>query len=434
MAVTTSGLLPDNAEVIKNLQNIDKSANEILFTHRPFLGMIKKIDDLYGKSLTYLTDLSLSGGVSSDWAVADRNRTNPGSRVQWILNTGPSSPYGGMWECTGEFEINERTLRLTSREGYGAFYEEFAHDLKGLKRKMGERLNHSIYRKAHGGICQITYTPVDTKVVLNVPQEHVSFLLNDEVQFATNVSGAPGALRASGAYMYVVGIKRPAVGGTAEITLATSISGTPSAVDATITGITTGDWILFSGQLNNSILGVQDWIVGSTVTNTPFLQVDRTKDPAKLAGHVYAGSVSIENTLCDAMRIVDFYGSTVGNIMMNPEDLNLLRKELINKEVRFRTATLDGALAQLSYKAMEFEGTPIYSDKDVPRGLAFLLDMTTWELHTNGELASPFAVDGGATSLTSPNIDGKLVRYKTYAQLLCRDPSRNIIAKLPITG
>jgi hypothetical protein len=71
------------------------------------------------------------------------------------------------------------------------------------------------------------------------------------------------------------------------------------------------------------------------------------------------------------------------------------------------------------------------SDLCVPKSKAFLLDMSTWELHTNGELASGLKIDAGQDAVVDITSDGRLVRLKSYMQLICRNPSRNIIVNLP---
>lgn len=425
MAIT--GILLSNTEVQKNLKTIQKSANKIMFENRPLLGMLTKMDDLEGKVITFLSDVAKAGGISADFDTAYAERTNPGSRVLWTITT-TTAGNGGIAEDNAQLEINEKTLRFANGD-MSSFYAEFAADVASMKKRMAERLNFYLFRRAHGGIGQVTYVANDTFITLNTVQDHVALEVGDAVQFAANSSGVPGTIRASGAKVYVVAINRE----SGVVSLAATRGGTAADVDNTITSLTTGDWILPAGYLNAAVSGIQEWIIGSTVTSTSFFGVDRTVDATKLAGHVVTGSGTITNSLIDASEKVEVYGAKPSMIFMNPADVKTLKKELENKTVLYKQIPIKGdeTTASISYKAMEFEGLTVLSDLFVPKGKAFILDMSTWELHTNGELASGLRIDEGRESVVDISSDGKLVRFKSYVQLICRDPSKNVIVNLP---
>lgn len=423
--MATTGLLLSNAEVQKNLKDIFKSSNKIMLKGRPLLGMITKIDDLRGKTISYLSDIARAGGVSADFDTAYDQRTNPGSRVKWTITTSNASNSGGIAEDNAQFEINEKTLRFADGD-LSSFYEEFTKDVVDMKQKMASRLNFYLYRSAHGGVCQITYTANATSFTLNTPQDHVLFELGDAVQFAANNSGVPGTIRASGAKMYIVAINRE----SGVISLATTNGGTAADIDDTITSLTTGDWVLPAGYLNAAVAGVQDWIKGSTVSATSHFGVDRSVDPTKLAGHILTGEASIVNSLIDAAEKAEVYGAESTYIFINPAQHKVLKKELENKTVVYKEVKSPIEGLNISYKAMEFEGITVFSDIDVPAGKAFILDLSTWELHTNGELGSGLKIDAGQDAVIDISSDGRLVRLKSYFQLICRNPSRNIIVDL----
>jgi hypothetical protein len=424
MAIT--GILLSNAEVQKNLKDLFKTSNKIMFENRPIVGMIKKIDDLEGKTISYLSDIAKAGGLSADFDTAYAERTNPGSRVKWTITTTSASNSGGIAEDNAQIEINEKTLRFANGD-MSSFYEEFSADLVSMKKRMGERLNFFLYRNAHGGVGQVTYTATQTTFTLQDPYNHPIFEIGDALQFAANSSGVPGTIRASSAKVYIIAINRE----SGVITCAASRGGSAAAVDTTITGLTTGDWVFPAGNLNAAVAGLQDWIKGSTVSSTSHFGVDRTADPTKLAGHVITGTASIVNSLIDAAEKVEVYGSKDPTIFMNPADVKTLKKELENKTVYYKDIPSSIEGANISYKAMQFEGLTVVSDLHVPKSKAFVLALDTLELHTNGELASGLRIDEGRESVVDITSDGKLVRLKSYFQLVCKDPSKNVIVNLP---
>lgn len=421
-----SGILLSNAEVQKNLKDIFKSSNKIMFENRPLLGMIAKKDDLEGKTISFLSDVAKAGGLSADFDTAYAERTNPGTRVKWTITTTSASNSGGIAEDNAQIEINEKTLRFATGD-MSSFYEEFTADLLSIKVRMAERLNFFLYRSASGSAGQVTYVGNATSFTLQVAQNHPIFELGDAIQFAADSAGVPGTIRASGAKVYIVGINRE----SGVITCAATRGGTAADIDNTITSLTTGDHVLPAGNLNAAVAGVQDWIAGSSVAATSFFGVDRSVDPTKLAGHIVPGSASIVNSLIDASEKIEVYGAQVTYAFMNPADVKTLKKELENKTVVYKEVGSSIEGLNISYKAMQFEGITVLSDLHVPKSKAFLLDMSTWELHVNGELASGLRIDEGRESVVDISSDGKLVRLKSYMQLICKNPSRNVIVNLP---
>jgi len=424
MAIT--GILLSNTEVQKNLKDIFKSSNKIMFENRPLLGMVAKKDDLEGKTISFLSDVAKAGGLSADFDTAYAERTNPGSRVKWTVTTTSASNSGGIAEDNAQIEINEKTLRFATGD-MSSFYEEFTADLVSMKVRMAERLNFFLYRNAHGGVGQITYTATATSLTLQVPQNHPIFEIGDAIQIAANNSGVPGTIRGSGAKVYIVAINRE----SGVITCAASRGGSAAAIDTTIASTATGDWVFPAGNLNAAVSGVQDWVQGSSVTSTSFFGVDRSVDPTKLAGHIVTGSASIVNSLIDAAEKIEVYGAQTSYAFLNPADVKTLKKELENKTVIYKDVQSSIEGYNISYKAMQFEGITVISDLHVPKSKAFLLDLSTWELHVNGELASGLRIDEGRESVVDITSDGKLVRLKSYMQLICRNPSRNVIVNLP---
>lgn len=424
MAIT--GILLSNTEVQKNLKDIFKSSNKIMFENRPLLGMVAKKDDLEGKTISFLSDVAKAGGLSADFDTAYAERTNPGSRVKWTVTTTSASNSGGIAEDNAQIEINEKTLRFATGD-MSSFYEEFTADLVSMKIRMAERLNFFLYRNAHGGVGQVTYSANATSFTLQVAQNHPIFEIGDAIQFAANSSGVPGTIRASGAKVYIVAINRE----SGVISCSSTRGGSAEDIDNTITSLTTGDWVLPAGNLNAAVAGVQDWIAGSSVTSTSFFGVDRTVDPTKLAGHIVTGSASIVNSLIDAAEKIEVYGAQASYCFMNPADVKTLKKELENKTVIYKEVGSSIEGMNISYKAMQFEGITVLSDLHVPKSKAFLLDLSTFELHVNGELASGLRIDEGRESVVDITSDGKLVRLKSYMQLICRNPSRNVIVNLP---
>lgn len=423
--MTISGLLLSDAEVQKNLKDIFKTSNKIMFKNRPLLGMLTKIDDLRGKTISYLSDIARAGGISADFDTAYAERTNPGSRVKWTVTTANASNSGGIAEDNAQFEINEKTLRFADGD-LSSFYEEFTADVVAMKQKLAARLNFYLYRNAHGGVSQVTYSANASSFTLNTPQDHVLFEIGDALQFAANNSGVPGTIRATGAKVYIVAINRE----SGVISCAATRGGSAADIDNTITSLTTGDWVFPAGYLNSAVAGIQDWIKGSTVSATPHFGVDRSVDPTKLAGHIVTGEASIVNSLIDTAEKAEVYGAASSYIFINPAQHKTLKKELENKTVIYKEVKSPIEGLNISYKAMEFEGITVFSDVDVPAGKAFVLDLSTWELHTNGELGSGLKIDAGQDAVVDISSDGRLVRLKSYMQLICKDPSRNIIVNL----
>ncbi len=427
MAVTAGqGLLVGNAEVQKNLKSIYEASQEITFKNRPLLAMIPKVADIEGKDKSWLAVIGSAGGIASNMADAQALSAATSTRVVWKLTT-DTAGLGGVVEIHDQFLINEKTLRLAAQGNVGVFIDEYATALRSMKDRVGKRLNFRLFRKSNGSIATVSYTANAASVTLQTISAHTILEIGDAVQFAADSSGVPGTLRASGATVYVASINRT----TGVIGFALTRGGSAvSDLDNTITSLTTGDHILFKGDKDACIAGVQDWIAGSSVSATTFFNVDRTVDTGKLAGHTVTGTGSIQNALIDASEIMDVYSHGTHMIFMNPTDTKTLKKDLQSK-VEYKELKSINESRELSHKYFEFEGIPLFSDIDVPAGKAFILDLSTWKISTLGSFNGAFVADGGRDSLSDIDSDARTVRYMGIMQLICLDPSRNIIVTLP---
>ncbi len=427
MAVTTGqGLLSNNAEVVKNLKSIYESSQEIMFKNRPLLAMIPKVDDLAGADSSWLAIIGSAGGVAADMATAQALSAGTSTRVKWKLDINTAG-LGGVVEIHDQFLINEKTMRLAAQGNVGVFVDEYATSLRSMKERVGKRLNFRLFRKANGSICTVTYSANAATVTLNTISAHTILEIGDCVVFAADSTGAPGTLRASGTAVYVASINRT----TGVVGFALTRGGSAVAdLDNTITSLTTGDHILFKGDKDACIAGIQDWIAGSSVSATSFFNVDRTVDTGKLAGHVVTGSASIQNSLIEASEIMDVYSTGEHMIFMNPTDVKTLKKDIQSK-VEYEEITSINESRELSHKYFKFEGVPVFSDIDVPAGKAFILNMKTWKIRTLGSFNGAFEIDGGNGFLSDVDSDARTVRYMGIMQLVCTDPSQNIIVNLP---
>lgn len=212
-----------------------------------------------------------------------------------------------------------------------------------------------------------------------------------------------------------------------------------AGVVASIAGAVVGDQMFVRG--NNAgdgfpvIKGLQAWLVfGAVLTATLFYNVDRTSDPTRLAGISYVGNGAPKlESLIDSLPFAFQEGAKPDTGLLSPYDYSDIVKSLgTNVRYTARTSSGNDAKVKVSYPGIKLL-TPcgeveFFADPGCPKGIFFLLEMSTWKLVTLVKKEFPEIVDDdGNTIRLDPNTDSYTWRKAGYANLVCNAPGRNLI-------
>jgi len=194
-------------------------------------------------------------------------------------------------------------------------------------------------------------------------------------------------------------------------------------LSAGISAIAQNDFVYVQGNYDAGVSGLADWIPASAPGGTAFFGQDRSKDPSRLGGQRQAFSSTREETIINGLGLAAREGGAPDHIFVSFTDFIALEKELqstVQREVDPETGS--------GYRSLEMYApygiAKIIPDKDCPVGVAYALQMDTWQLATINETVSIIDVDGNRM-LRQSSDDGVEIRVGFYGQLGCSAPGFN---------
>ena len=171
-------------------------------------------------------------------------------------------------------------------------------------------------------------------------------------------------------------------------------------VDADWTSaIAATDKIILSGDANAKANGFKAWLPGSGVTSAAFNSVDRTVDPARLAGiDGVKGTLSgllVTDCLVQTCAKIARQGGRPNLALLGSGDFADLALET---EARGRYAKLGATEGNIMFSALEIQtgagAVPVVADRHTNDDEAFILDTRAIELYSAGPVPSLFNEDG----------------------------------------
>lgn len=297
----------------------------------------------------------------------------------------------------------------------------------------GNDLAVSEYRTASGSRGRIANSSLSTSVIsFVVPKDVLNFMVGMQLDLAAaEVSGGVKAYGSNSHGLYV--IKVDYVACTITVGTLPSSSGAACNITDVADGIPTAaqnDYIFVRGDRNLKLNGFQDWIpYGGPLSGDSFLSVDRTSNPALLAGLWLDGTSgqSLAATLEDAIAQVGELGGELTHFMMPFKKYASLAKELGGKGVvDLVSVPVTPTVGFEGIKVTGSTGSVVcLPDRACPANTIAGVNIDTWELLSVGKAVHVWDEDGKVW-LRSPTDSGMEIRFYSFANLLCKDPKQNI--------
>jgi hypothetical protein len=277
-------------------------------------------------------------------------------------------------------------------------------------------LEKSLFRKSSGalGVIDATTTITSTSIVLTNVADAKNFAVNDVLVAAANVTSS---LRSATG-------NRVAAVNKITGTLTMDTEGDNGSPDL---GWVVGDSLFRMGDYVSSsdtlhLNGLQDFIPDTVASNDSFQGVNRFPDRQRLAGTVYAGSLTdIEYSIYQCLsQMADQSEAEPDTLFCNNDLAALLAKEL-NLNVQrnpqdgkagMGPMTILGPRGPLSVQPATF----------CPPNMAFVLPMDAMKLISLGMTVGIFD-DDGTPLLRQTAADAVEVRAVSYPQLTCSRPA-----------
>ncbi len=391
---------------------------------KPFLGSLTRKDDLDGNG-TYVpvetdgpTGYGAQLGGTSGLVTTTSTARITGSRgFAWQIQPA----YG-----VGMLKIDGVTM-LAMRNNEGAFFRAREREIKNMLEQLGQNLEMLCWKAGNPSLGTVKTDPVTAaSVVMNAGQA-INFHEGDEINWYADTSGIPdySTVRSGGADI-VLSVDYDTDTVTFTAALDTAIAAGDHAVRATDALYVTG-----ASGAQQQFMGVPAWITTSLPSSTTFFGVDRSlQSKQKASGHAQAWLGSIEETVKKLDANVRRFNQRSRTLWLSYANFNRLDLELGAKGYRMEGEA--GKFGRPSLMMSSPGGSiEVKAGPYVPEGFGYLLDPTTWEMHTLGSV--PHIVeDDGNVALRVQNLgaaggieDAVELRFRWLAQLVCTKPMAN---------
>jgi len=378
----------------------DKPVIDTVYKNHPWLTLVPKNPRFKGKSMPVPVLYGRPQGISATFSTAQSNAT--ASQIAEFLIT--RKKHYGVATIDGE------TL-LSSQGSEYAFLDAATTEIDQTAKSVGDALSRNLFRTSDASIGRVNNSSFGvTTLDLVTDTDALNFEVNQKIVTSATLSG--GSVRSG--TLTVAGVDRDATSN--QVTTSANLS-------AGIAAIAQNDYIYIEGNYDNGISGLADWIPSSAPGATAFFGQDRSADPTRLGGQRVAYSSTREETIINGLGRCAREGGQPDHIFVSFTDFIALEKELqstVQREVDPDTGA--------GFRSMEMYApygvAKIIPDKDCPVGVAYAIQMDTWQLATIGETVSIIDVDGNRM-LRQSSDDGVEIRVGFYGQLACSAPGFN---------
>lgn len=378
----------------------DKPVIDTVYKNHPFLSLVPKNPRFKGKSMPIPVIFGRPQGVSANFANAQSNAS--ATQVAEFLLT--RKRHYGVATVDGE------TL-LASQGNEYAFLDAATTEIDQTAKSVGDALSRQLYRTSDAAIGKVNNSSFGvTTLDLVTDSDALNFEIGMVLQVSATQTG--GSVRSG--TLEVSAVSRDAASN--QVTMTGNLS-------AGISAIAQNDFVYVQGNYDAGVSGLADWIPASAPGGTAFFGQDRSKDPSRLGGQRQAFSSTREETIINGLGLAAREGGAPDHIFVSFTDFIALEKELqstVQREVDPETGS--------GYRSLEMYApygiAKIIPDKDCPVGVAYALQMDTWQLATINETVSIIDVDGNRM-LRQSSDDGVEIRVGFYGQLGCSAPGFN---------
>jgi hypothetical protein len=339
----------------------------IAYEERPFFGEIEKKTNFKGKHYEFTPRYEHGGGRSVSYAEAEAAETP----VDWEAFKVPrvSEYYTG--------SISGEALEATEG-GDLAAEDALEAQFDGSANNAAESISSALFRDGTGVIGQIKAGSAinSTVVTLSTKYDIRQFYKGQRLQ-AANPTGP--ALRVGGAGFVTV----------AKINFQKAQLTLTAALNAGITDIVVGDFLLNKGDFNGKMKGLMAWCPEDVADADSFLGVNRSVWRERLAGSfIDGGGANKEEIVEEVIAVASSIESKPDRAYLHPDDLKDFKIQAGNrikydmaKATAFGMPTISFEGIQIQFNSRILKMLP---DPTCPRGRGFFVRLSSMHLRTLG--------------------------------------------------
>lgn len=405
MSATTTTL----AYALKRLQD-QRRVQNVVYKDNPFFALVKKKGQFEGSAraiaLRYGDTSARSSTFSTTQTIAAADQ-GASKGVQFLLTR--VADYASI-------RMTNESI-LAAKSDLGAFLETYDQEFQGALNAMKRSFGQALYGSGSGAIGRRASISTNT-ITLTEPNDVTNFEVGDHIEAAATETGA---IRSGSTYVTVVN----RASGTITVNSA-----------AAITSFADSDYLFKRGDAQNGgtakrLAGLEAWNPSSAPSSTAFFGVDRSVDAERLGGmRLDISALNPEEGLVKALHISAQLGDAEpGHLFLNPVDVQNIHLALGSKAV-----TKYMQVGDIGFSTIVVTGprgdTRIMSDRNCPKGIGRLVDMSTWTLHHLGQLINIISLDGADVSRVA-DADEFEGRLAFYGNLGCDAPGYNMRLTMP---
>lgn len=345
---------------------------DLCFDTNTCFALLKKNPNTGGQKYIKPIKYSFPNGRGADYSTA-RNNVSAPSRERWEMD------WTNHYVIAG---VDNKALELASGAGRdGAFKDLLVDEVDGAHMAFANDVEVELHQDGTGrrGTAAGAYGAVTAGAVKVGDGQAVNFDVGMVIQKYDD-SGA--TLPAETKTVTKVDFANDLIYFASDFTVATA----------------SPDYFLLEGD-STKAYGMKAWLPGSSVTNAPFNGIDRSVNPARLAG-----VDGVKGTL-SGMLITDALVQTTAQIIRQGGRPNLALVSAgdwadlaLETEARGRYAKISATSGTVSFSGIEVAtgaGTvPTVADRHTEDDQAFVLDTRKIELYSTNALPSLFNRDG----------------------------------------
>jgi hypothetical protein len=308
------------------------------------------------------------------------------------------------------YSVVDRETLLASQTDPGAAADALEMEMESLINKARNAAGVAVWGSGSGSIGKVA-SFTSTAITLATVDDVSKFEVGDVL--AASATDGGGTLRNSGATTTVTAIDRD----TGVLTCDTTL----------IAALANSDFLFPAGDYDARFSGVQAWVPATAPSATTFYGVDRTKDKTRLGGIRYDGTSAPKNEalILGAARIRREGGQPTHGFMHPMDVADLVN--ILGSAVRYEMVQAVGATIGFQSIVIAIPGGSIrlFEDRNCPRSVAYLLDMSSWQFRSLGK---PFqwVDEDGRKILRRATTDDYDMRVATYGNVICKRPGHNI--------
>lgn len=373
----------------------------------PLFRQIPKIDDLRGEGKYVFMNYALPVGAAPVFATAQAN-TQPSTVDRWFLQR--KKFYGfvtlDMESVYASVGQENAFLSLKAKEG------DEAVDYIGMQ------IGSSFWGDGSGAIAQASGATTGASPTLTLVNKYdvVWFHKNQILVANATRTGSAGTIRTD--KYKITGINR----GAGTLTL--------SRTSGAANDWANNDYIYVDGYYDAMMSGVQAYIPASTPGTggvpAALNGVTRTDDVEAKAGWRGTWEGSIEESsklLCATMG--PYVNRAASALWLSEYNWFRLEQELTAQNRKVMDPRAEAAFGTPALVLLTPKGSvPVMADPFCPNDTGFLLDHSTWELHTM-EKVPHIVMDDGLSMIRAVSEDSAEIRFRAWMENVCTKPINN---------